>query len=391
MAERSHYQVIVIGIGSMGSSACCFLAQRGVQVLGLEQFGIVHENGSHNGQSRIIRKAYFEHPDYVPLLQRAYDNWEKLAQECGAEVYHRTGIVYFGHPTHDTMRGIKRSGSLYNIQLEVDSAYNMQKQFPMFKTPHDFEALFEPDAGFVTPERAIRLYTSLAEKSGATILTNQKVKTWREEGQKIIVETHDHTYTADKLIITAGSWTSKLVPMLRAELKVTRQTLAWVKPIHSDAFTLGNFPCWFIEDPELGMFYGFPMLPPAAFEGPAGLKLAHHRPGNLADPDLNSQGQSKIDEENIRNILSRYFNGVEDQIIATKTCLYTYSKDENFIIDNLSGYNNVIVACGFSGHGFKFVSIVGEVLADLAMKGKTDLPVDFLKLSRFKNLPDAVE
>jgi sarcosine oxidase len=355
-----------------------------VRVLGLEQFEITHERGSHAGQSRIIRKAYFEHPDYVPLLERSYSNWKNLEKATGGPIYHRTGIVYFGRPEHETMKGVRKSASLYNIPVVPLAKEESRRRFPAFQMPSDFEVLYEHDAGFVTPERAILLYTEQAKKNGATIHTNEKVIEWKEQGKYIQVVSEKNVYTADKLVITAGSWTSKIIPALKPELKVTRQTLAWVNPKNPDAFELGNFPCWFIEDPDRGMFYGFPVLPFEKFGGPVGLKLACHRPGEIVDPDKVGERFSIKEAEHIRYVLSTYIPEAGEEIITLKRCLYTYSKDEHFIIDILPGYNKrVTVACGFSGHGFKFVSVVGEILADMAMKGKTDLPVAFLSLKRF--------
>lgn len=353
-------------------------------MLGLEQFDIPHQKGSHTGQSRIIRKAYFEHPDYVPLLQRAYHNWRSLEAETASAVYHRTGIVYFAQPDHETMKGIRRSSALHNIPLENLTREQAQQRFPAFRIPPGFEALFEPDSGFVTPERAILLYTGLAIRNGATIRTNEKVQTWKQEGDKVMVQTDKGSYSSGRLIITAGSWASKMIPSLNVELKVTRQLLAWVNPRVWDAFSLGNFPCWFIEDPERGMYYGFPILPVSSFGGPIGLKLAHHRPGEPVDPDHADRGASFHDEENIRYVLSKYIPEADGAVLSIKSCLYTYTRDDHFIIDHLPGYaKRVTIACGFSGHGFKFVSVVGEILADLAMKGETDLPVGFLSLKRF--------
>jgi sarcosine oxidase len=385
MPQTDHYDVIVIGVGSMGSAACSFLAQRGHRVLGLEQFDLAHDKGSHAGQSRIIRKAYFEHPDYVPLLQRAYHNWQLLEAETGSNLYHRTGIAYFGRPDHETMMGIKRSSALHNIPVETLAEEQARKRFPAFRIPPGFEALFEPDAGFVTPERAILLYTELAIRNGAAIRTNEKVRTWKQEGNKVTVLTDKGSYSGSRLVITAGSWASKMIPSLNTELKVTRQLLAWVKPEAWNVFSLGNFPCWFIEDPERGMYYGFPVLPVNAFGGPIGLKLAHHYPGEPVDADRVDRSVPFSAEENIRYVLSKYIPEAGSTVLTMKSCLYTYSRDDHFIIDHLPGYSKrVTIACGFSGHGFKFVPVMGEILADLAIKGDTDLPVQFLRLNRFE-------
>ncbi len=382
--SQNHFDVIVIGVGSMGSAACWYLSKRGYKVLGLEQFEIPHEHGSHFGQSRIIRQAYFEHPDYVPLLERAYTNWREFEMQSNTKLYHETGIVYFGQPQHATMEGVRESASLYSVLVHKLNGEESSLQFPYFTIPSDFETLVEPHAGFLTPELTVSLYAKEAAKLGAVIKTKQRVREWKEVGNKIHVNTDTGEYTAEKLIITAGGWTSKIIPQLKVSLKVTQQTLAWVTPKHPERFTFENFPCWFIEDPELGMYYGFPYVDGERFLGPTGIKLASHRPGTTVDPDGVDRGNFGSDVE-IQFFLDKYLPSLEGKITNRKTCLYTYSPDENFIIDHLPGSGKrVTIACGFSGHGFKFVSVIGEILADLAMNGKTDLPAEFLSLTRFK-------
>ena len=384
MKTENHFDVIVIGVGSMGSAACYHLAARGHRVLGLEQFGIVHDQGSHFGQSRIIRQAYFEHPDYVPLLQRAYDNWETFEKATNSKVYFKTGVIYFGEKESATLTGINQSASQYQLPVRRVKTEEVKKHFPAFSLPLNFDTLFEPEAGFLTPERTIRLYARQAESVGATIRTGERVLEWKDDGSTIKVLSSHHSYRCNKLVITSGSWTSKLVPEMATKLKVTRQTLAWVNPKNPEQMSLGNFPCWFIDDPERGMFYGFPILPFENFGGPIGLKVASHQAGPVVDPDRVDRSVGPDDEQAIRYLLNKYFPQAGDEIITLKTCLYTYSDDENFIIDHVPGHDKkVVIACGFSGHGFKFVSAVGEILADLALNGKTDLPIGFLALNRF--------
>jgi sarcosine oxidase len=383
-AENNEYDVIVIGVGSMGSATCSHISDRGYRVLGLEQFNVVHELGSHAGQSRIIRKAYFEHPDYVPLLQRAYENWKQIEVQTNLEIYHKTGIVYFGTPDNPTMAGIRNAARLYDLPVQKLSTTEGKTKYPYFKPSPDFEILLEEDAGFVTPEKAIRAYAENAIRNGVVIRTNENVLHWQRINDKVQVTTATARYTAQKLVITAGSWTSKLIPEFQSTLKVTRQMLAWIQPDNPDAFVLGNFPCWFIEDPDLGLFYGFPMLAEKKFGPPGGLKLAHHYPGEKADPDHRQTDIPAGTEENIRYILRKYIPDAGEKIAVLKECLYTYSPDTNFIIDHFDNDKRVTIACGFSGHGFKFASVIGEILADLALKGSTDLPIDFLRLKRLQ-------
>jgi sarcosine oxidase len=379
------FDVIVIGVGSMGSSACYFLAKRGYKILGIEQFDITHEFGSHAGQSRIIRKAYFEDPNYIPLLNQAYKNWKKFEEETGSSIYHRTGLVYFGDQENEMIKGIKRSASLFNIPLENLDAKQATNRFPQFKFPKDFEILFEAEAGFITPEKAIKLYSQQAEKIGAEIHTNEKVVHWKKNKTDVIVTTEKNKYQCKKLVITAGAWIKKLVPELNNTIKITRQFVAWIKPKHQKNFLINHFPCWMIADNEKpGCYYGFPVLPESFSGGAEGLKLAHHFPGIETDPDHVTRQATVEDKENLIYFLNKYLPGAFDSFLATKICLYANTPDQNFIIDKLPDYeDDVIIACGFSGHGFKFVSVVGEILADLAIERITKFPIQFLNAKRF--------
>lgn len=373
-----HYEVIVLGVGTMGSATCYHLAKRGVKVLGLEQFDIAHDRGSHAGQSRIIRKAYFEHPDYVPLLELAYRNWREMEAVSGAELYVPTGLLYVGDPEHAVMKGVKASAAQFGIPLEHPNV----NDYPQFKVAEGQELLLEPDAGFVTPERSVLVHVAEAMKLGADIRAGVKVGRWRVEGGSVEVETSMGNFSADRLVITAGPWTSKLVPSLAPELEVTRQSVVWVLPEDPASFQLGNFPCWVIAEEGLhGVYYGFPMLPVGRFHGPIGLKLAHHAPATVCDPDQVDRNIYPDDSLPMTEVLRKYFRKGFQQLSAVKTCLYTNTADENFIIDQLPGYDNVFVAAGFSGHGFKFAAGIGEIMADLSVYGKTEFPIGFLSLS----------
>jgi sarcosine oxidase len=242
--------------------------------------------------------------------------------------------------------------------------------------------MMEHDAGFVTPERAIKLYVQEAKRKSAIILSEVKVEGWKKDKKKIDVKTNSGRFTCDKLIITTGSWTPKIIPSLKIELQVTKQILGWVTPSHPQDFSLGKFPCWFVDDPQKGLFYGFPFLD-GQFGEPVGMKLALHQPGERFDPDKADKTVPAQAEKDILWFLGKYMPGLNFSNVMFRQCLYTYSKDSHFIIDHLPGSDKqVTIACGFSGHGFKFVPVVGEILADLAMEGKTKLPIEFLSLRR---------
>ena len=381
---QSSFDVIVLGVGSMGSSACYYLAKRGVRVLGLEQFDIPHELGSHAGQSRIIRKAYGEGTDYVPLLERAYQNWRDLESETGSQVYYKTGLMYFGAQDDPFLKTVKSSSAKYKIPVNNLSAVECDRKYPQFKIPQDFQRLEETDAGFITPERSILLYVQQAILNGAVVRTKEKVLEWKRENNSVTVVTDMGTFHAKKLVITAGPWAGKIMPGLASRLTITRQAVAWMKPKKWDNFILGKFPCWILENKEYD-FYGFPILPVGTFGGPLGLKLALHFPGaDTTDPDTVNRNKKESDEKMLIDFLNKFVPDGYESTLAMKTCLYTNSPDQNFIIDYLSGFDkDVVFATGFSGHGFKFVSVVGEILADLAMNGSTKLPIGFLKAKRF--------
>lgn len=379
-----HYDVIVIGMGSMGSAACYHLARAGASVLGLEQFEIPHSMGSHHGQSRIIRKAYFEHPDYVPLLEQAYRNWSALEVITGSSVFLRTGLLYMGRRDQLLLKGSKASAVQYGIPLETIPSSDIYHRYPQLSLPKEFEVLFEPDAGLVMPERAVLLYTDQAIRLGADVRANTGVTGWHRDGSGYRVNTASGPVYATKLVITAGPYASKILPEIAGSLNVTRQVVAWVIPKNQDAFRLGNFPCWTLaEEGVPGIYYGFPVLPVGSHGGPIGFKVAHHAPADPCDPDTVSRHTTEADEAPLRRVLRTYFREGYQSTHLLKTCLYTNTPDENFIIDYLPGHErDVAIAAGFSGHGFKFASAVGEILAELVLEGQTKSPIGFLSASR---------
>jgi sarcosine oxidase len=381
---NTNYDIIVLGVGSMGASTCYQLAKQGYTVLGLEQFDIPHELGSHSGQSRIIRKAYGEASDYVPLLQRAYENWKTLEDETGSQVYYKTGLVYFGGTDDAFLNTVKQSSAEYKIPVNSLSVAECDQKYPQFNLPNDFQRLEEPDAGLLNPERSILLLVQQALHHGAVVRTKEKVLDWTSKNGTVTVKTDKGTYTAAKLVITAGAWAGKLVSNFAPKLKVTRQALAWVQPKKWDSFGLGNFPCWNIVHNGYD-FYGFPILPVGQFGGPLGLKLALHYPGgDVTDTDMVNRNTKETDEKVLVDFLNEFMPDGYQSTLTMKTCLYTNTPDENFIVDFLPGFDNTVaIAAGFSGHGFKFASVIGEILTDLAVKGATALPIDFLNAQRF--------
>ncbi len=377
------YHTIVIGLGAMGSSALFQLARQGIKVLGLEQFGIVHDRGSHSGHTRIVRKAYFEHPDYVPLLESAYHGWAELEVLRGATIFHKTGLVYFGETDHPVMEGVRESAEEYEIPIEYPIS---SKEYSMFNMPDSFEGILEPDAGFTLVEPTIRGYVEEAKRYGAEVQTGEAVLGWRIHKGYVEVHTSKMEYHAQKLVLTAGAYLKHLVPSLADKLTVTRQIIGWVKPERPDRFSKHKFPCWVIADKDHpGIFYGFPIADPGETGGNGLLKIAHHAPGSVIDPSELKALVPDDETEKLRKVLADYLPEVEGEIIRTEVCIYTNTPDEHFMVDFLpETEQRVILAAGFSGHGFKFVPIVGEILSDLVLEGRTKQPVDFLRLNRFE-------
>ena len=384
--NRQNFDVIVLGVGSMGSASCYELAKKGYNVLGIEQFNLPHEKGSHSGQSRIIRKAYFEHPDYVPLLEKAYKNWDILQSESGHEIFQKTGLLYLGKSNSALLNSVKRSSELYNIPLLNINNSEISSKYKQFNIPDYFKGLFEPNAGFLTPERAILTYVESALKKDASIHLNEKVIDWSQKDGIIEVKTNKNKYYSKKLIITAGAWSEEMISNLKPRIMTTQQLISWVIPKKWDDFTLGEFPCWTIEDEESkGLFYGFPILESGHFGAPIGLKIAHHYPGKEINPNKAEREIDINEEKTLTTFLKKFIPNGYSKTHLMKTCLYSNSPDGDFIIDFLDDNKNVIIGSGFSGHGFKFSSVIGEILSDLAISGNTLLPIDFLRLDRFES------
>jgi sarcosine oxidase len=367
-----NYDVIVIGVGSMGSSTCFHLANRGCRVLGLEQFEIGHELGSGHGVNRIIRLAYAEDSAYVPLVRRAYDLWRQLEQKLGERVLFITGGLDAGPANGAIVSGSLKSCREHGLHHEVLDAAEVQRRFPGFRMPSEMSAVYQTDAGFVLSERAILGYVTAARALGAEIHAREPVIRWEIEGNEAVVDTAEARYRAPRLVITAGPWASKLVPSLgRENLAIPeRQVLIWTQPQRPELFNMGAFPVFNMEaaeGTETNRYYGFPVY------GVPGFKLGkyHHRRERV-DPDSMDRECHPEDEAVLRDAISRYFPEADGPTVAMKTCMFTNSFDENFVLDLHPVHPQVSIAAGFSGHGFKFASVVGEIMADFVLHGRSE-------------------
>ncbi len=377
MTTNQHYDAIVIGLGGMGSAALYQLAQRGKRVLGIEQFDIAHEMGSSHGVTRIIRLAYHEHPSYVPLMRRAYELWRELEASAGEQILHITGSIDAGPPDGSNFNGSLLSCEQHDLPHDVLTSSELTKRFPGYRLPPETMAVFQGDGGFLLPERCISLFVDKARALGATVRTGERTLDWQPTSNGVTVRTETGTYEAETLVISAGAWASKLLPRLSPVAVPERQALAWFETLRPELFTPEVFPVFNLVVDE-GQFYGFPEF------GVTGFKLGkyHHLQENV-DPDTIDREPNSDDETVLRDFTEKYFRDAAGATFSMKVCMFTNSPDEHFIIDRLPDCPQVIVAAGFSGHGFKFSSIVGEVLADLAVEGATRHDIGMFKLARF--------
>jgi sarcosine oxidase len=373
------YDVIVVGLGAMGSATAHELASRGFRVLGLEQFDIPHALGSSHGSSRMIRLAYYEHADFVPLLRRAYERWSELERLANQKVIHVTGGLYMGPPSSEVVSRSLEAAKIHGISHEVLNHADLTRRFPQFTLPNDYRCMLDHAAGFILPERTITAYCDLAMRNGAELHGREAVLAWKSSAQGVEVRTQRETYHADNLIFCGGAWTGKIIDDLNVPLAVTRQVMAWFWPRGFERFELGKMPVWAIDPPDASFLYGFPIHA----DGAAGMKVAFHAQGPTTDPDTDPRVATPADEESLRAALREFLPDADGPLLSTRVCLYTNSPDHSFIIDRHPEYSNVTFACGFSGHGFKFASVMGEAIADLAMVGSSELPIDFLSLRRF--------
>lgn len=358
------YDVIVIGLGGAGSACAFHLASRGLRVLGLDRFAVPHEMGSSHGLTRIIRLAYYEHPAYVPLLRRAFTLWRELEHQAGEPLLHVTGAIDAGPPGSRVFEGSRRSCELHGLPHEVLTSRELAERFPAYRLPPEHLAVLQPDGGFLVPERCIESHVRLAQRLGADIRTDTTVSAWEPDDAGAVVRAGAESFRAPHLVLCAGAWMPGLVPELAPHLKVERQVLAWFETHRPEWFAPERFPV-FVMNADEGHFYGLP-----AFGAP-GFKLGkyHHR-GEVVDPDRVDRAVHEEDLEVLHDFARRYFPDGAGAALRSRVCLFTNTRDEHFVIDRLPHAPQVVVVSACSGHGFKFTSVVGEIVADLVQRGE---------------------
>jgi sarcosine oxidase len=375
--------VIIIGLGAMGSAAAYQLAQRGKRVVGLERFTPAHDMGSSHGESRMIRQAYFEDPAYVPILIRAYELWERLERDTKTDLLHLTGGVMIGFPTSQLITGSIRSAREHQLPHEVLDWHEVRRRFPPLIAAEGEMALYESRAGYLLPEECIRQQLSQAAKYGADLHFEEPIESWtaQDNGESVTVKTGKGTYQAQHLIISTGAWAPQFLTDLKLPLTVTRQVMFWLDPVGGiEPFLPDRFPVYLFASEERYIFYGFPSIDGRN----GGVKVAIHGSDDVCTPDSIDRDIHETDVARIRARLATRVPTLNGPVLKARTCMYTMTPDENFVICKHPHYSAVTIAAGFSGHGFKMASVVGEILAELVTDGTTRHSIELFSPRRFK-------
>ncbi len=371
------YDVIVIGTGGIGSATLFELARRGVKVLGIDRFPPGHDRGSSHGQTRIIRRSYFEHADYVPLLNLAYELWDDLCETSGEQLFHRTGLIYVGDALNPVIEGVLRSAETHRLDVEQLNVQESGERFPGFVVPDGASVLYEADAGYLCVEAAVETAIAEAKRGSAQTIHDTEVVDWSATDKGVVVETTTGRYEAEKLIVTAGCWARTLLSELTIPLRIVRKHLHWFATADDRYDESAGCPCFFYA---LGdeYVYGFPDTKNC------GLKVSLHSGGTeISDPLTDDRSPEQEPTRQIVDFLCEYLPGVTSTQLRHEVCFYTMTPDAHFVIDRHPNHANVLFAAGMSGHGFKFAPAIGRVLTELTLDGETLTEIGFLGLARF--------
>ncbi len=378
MTQQRSHEVIVIGLGAMGSATLFHLARRGVRVLGLEQFAPGHALGSSHGDSRIIRETYFEHPLYVPLVQRAHQLWRELEHSSGASLMKITGGLMIGPQDGMVVSGTLRSAREHSLPHEVLSEHEVRERFPAFRISGDLVAVLDPRAGYLDPEACNRAHLDGALAAGAEIRFEDPVLQWSADGAGVRVQTRSGNFHADRVALSAGAWNRRLVHGVDLPLSVERQAVFWFEtPRPTDAYEPGHFPIYAHEFKPGTICYGFPRLS-------RGVKASVMHDGKIvSSPDDVDRRVVEMEVDALRSALRPILPELaESAIRESGVCLFTNTPDRDFIIDFHPMHSQVLISSPCSGHGFKFASAIGEVQADLLTHGKSRFDLTPFRIGR---------
>jgi sarcosine oxidase len=370
--------VIVLGLGANGSSALYHLSKTPQAVIGIDQFNPPHNRGSSHGQSRIIRQAYHENPLYVPFIKEAYKWWHQIEEASGKKLLLETGGIMLGDESSGVIQGSKLSAETHDIAYEYLDHSALRRRFPAFRPPGNTVGVLEKHAGILFPEACIRTYLEQAQQQGAEVRRNETVLSIDAKPGQIKVKTDKAIYMAGKLVVTAGAWLGELFPELNMPLTVERQILYWFKnnnPGKQRSLMPDELPVYIWEYGPGQMFYGFPDLGD-------GLKIAHHHAGMNIRPNQLHQDVNVKEIADMKRMVDTYFD-MDATYNFSETCMYTNTPDGNFVIDVHPEHPHILIASPCSGHGFKFSSLTGKLLCDLATETALELDISPFRLDRF--------
>jgi sarcosine oxidase len=371
------FDVIVLGLGGMGTAAAYELARRGRRVLGLEQFALGHDQGSSHGQTRIIRQAYYEHPAYVPLVQRAFERWRDLETRLGRRLLTPCPCLSLGAPDSELLAGVRRAADEHQLPIEALDVAELRRRYPQFRFDDRVVGLVEESAGFLYVDDCVRAQADAARDLGAILHDQEPALGWQADPGGVAVETPKGRYRGARLVLTAGPWAGRLLGAVGGCLSVMRQVALWWGPRDEARFRPDVFPV-FIADLPSGAFYGVPAV------DEFGIKVArHYGAPELREPSAVGRAVTAADEEPVRAFVRDHLPDANGPVRRASVCMYTLTPDRHFILDVHPDHPQVAVAAGFSGHGFKFAPVVGEILADLADTGRTEHRIELFRLARF--------
>jgi sarcosine oxidase len=368
--------VIVVGVGSMGSMTLWRLARRGIAAIGIEQFEPGHDRGSGHGESRIIRTAYYEGPDYVPLVRSAYGLWRELEAETGTHLLTMTGAIMIGHPRDELLAGVLRSIREHGLEHDLLDRAETHRLYPQHRLLPSEMAVVEREAGFLFPELAIRTATSRATALGAGLLTGTRVTSMVLDRGMVTVVAGGEAYRARRAVVSVGPWLGKLLPELRLPIRVERQLQAWFPAKRLEDFLPARFPV-FMHERAGTYLYGLPSL-----DGRT-VKVAVHHQGRDADPDALLREAEEAELSPLSAMVEDRLRGLVPRPSRLSVCMYDNTPDIHFIVGRHPSAENVIVLGGFSGHGFKFAPVIGDAATDLVLDGSTGYPIAGFDPTRF--------
>lgn len=373
------YDVIVVGGGSMGIAAAYYKGKTGADVLVLDKYEIPNTMGSHHGMTRMLRMNYGHGSSYVPLVQESLKLWRELEVESEKELFKETGCITIGHSSSEFIDLTIESAKHNQIPYQTMNAEQIMAEWQGISIPHDYKGVYDPAAGFLFSEECLAAYKEAARLQGVDIHENEGVlNIENHENGDVAIHTEKDTYYAKKVIVTAGAWLNKLLPEIELPIQPVRKTISWFKPSEENLYDR-HFPCFAFDIKEEGLYYGFP-----DYEG-YGVKVGRMDNDIPCDPDdMNrTYGAFDQDENDVRYLLERYIPKAAGRLIDGKVSMFSRTPDDDFIIDVHPSNPNIVLAGGFSGHGFKFASVIGAILADLSVDGTTDRDISPFTLSRF--------